>query len=412
MAEQKEVIELKEVMKKSANWLLKNQDPHTGAWADRAGEPASILNTAEAIIAILDAHAVLPGDNQIQKGVQFLLQHQCTNKPDKGAWAREILKNGGKLTHVPDMVRTSFTIRALIKAGTWVDTEPVKNAVDWLLAIRNKDNGWGYRRGTQSEPMPTCFALIALLEAYGAKMDECKQPAVAGLEFLVNKYSNNSGSFGAKDPLEAVHTIYAALVLQAARCCELNSYPDKEEQAITWLLGNPDKSSKLVEGKIMIDADDQLNYDFLFMTHSLLIRVLAGSVNKEHHKSNLARETLITLRDKMDPSGGFYGDRVFSWSTAKVLSALSMAMSNFKEFPERSPEYSGPKAGILVWIFAILLSIFVVYLTIKDSFKLLHAGVFIFLMLASLLAYGMIGEKTFKELVKDIPGLSNLRRKK
>lgn len=411
MAELKEV-ELKEVMKKSADWLLKNQDPHTGGWADRAGEPSSILNTAEVIIAILDGHTIRPGDNRIQKGVQFLLDHQCTRGADQGAWARELPGNGGGIIQIPDMVRTSFAIQALIKAGTWVNKEPVKNAIDWLLAIRNEDNGWGYRRDTPSEPMPTCFALMALLEVYNAKMEECQQPAIDGLKFLVGNYCNTTGSFGAEGPLEAVNTIYAALVLQEARRCELSSYFNKEERAIEWLLTHPDKARKLVEGRIMIDTDGRFNYDFLFMTHSLLIRVLAGSVHKEHQNSKLARETLITLGDKMDPSGGFYGDRVFSWSTAKVLSALSMAVSHFQEFPERSPEYSGLKAGILVWIFAILLSAFVVYLTINESFKLLHAGVFIFLMLASLLAYGMIGEKTFKELVKGVPGLSNLWRKR
>jgi hypothetical protein len=405
------MTELTDVMKKSADWLLENQDAHTGGWADRAGGMPSILNTAEAVTAILDGHTVQPGDHRIQRAVQFLLRHQIAGGDDRGAWAREFPGNGGGIIQVPDMVRTSFAIEALIKAGTGVDTEPVKNAVQWLLAVRNADSGWGYRRGSPSAPTPTCFALMALIEAHKAKMEECRQPVIDGLDFLVGKHRNAAGSFGPAGPLEAVHTIYATLVLQAARRCELSSYSDREEEAIQWLREHPDEATKLVEERIMIDADGRYNYDFLFMTHSLLIRVLAGSRDKEDQNSALARGTLITLRDRMHPSGGFYGDRVFVWSTAKVLSALSMAVSHFQAFPDRSPEYSGVKAGTLVWVFAILLSAFVVYLTVKGSFELLHAGIFIFLMLALLLAYGMIGEKTFKELVRDLPGLSNLRKK-
>lgn len=399
------MAEIKEVMNKSANWLLEKQDKHTGGWADRAGGLASILNTAEAIIAILDGGVTVAGDKRIQQGVQFLLQCQCTKGPDRGTWPRVHSVEHGKPIQIPDMVRTSFAIQALIKAGTGVKEKPVVDAVEWLLTIRNKDNGWGYRQGNPSVLMPTCFALMALIEAYKAGLNKHKQHITDRLKFLVDKYSNTRGSFRDPGPFEAVHTIYATLVLQAARSCELSLYTDKENVAIGWLLEHPDKARQLVEERVTIDAKGRLDYDFLFMTDSLLIRVLMGSLREEHQNSTLARDTMISLREKKDEGGGFYGSRVFSWSTAKVLSALSIASSQFREFPKRPPEYTGVKVGNFVLIFAILLLASVVYLTIKNSFQLQQAAVFIFLMLASLLAYGKIGEKTFKELVKGVTNL-------
>jgi len=307
------------------------------------------------------------------------------------------------------MVRTSFAIRTLIKAGIGVNEEPVENAVDWLIAIRNEDKGWGSRRGSPSALIPTCLALIALLEAYRARMNRCKQPITDGLAFLVGKYHKAEGSFGDPGPLKAVHTIYATLVLQAARGCELSPYLEKEKGAIGWLLEHPDEARKLVEERIKIDPSGRFDYGFLFMTDSLLIKVLTGSAYKEHRNSALARNAIISLRDKMDESGGFFGYRVFSWSTAKVLSALSIASSRYHEFPKRRPEYSGLKAGNFLLAFAVLLSIAVVYLAINKSFNMLHAVLFIFLMIASLLGYGKIGEKTFKELVQSV--LNILRKK-
>lgn len=53
-------------------------------------------------------------------------------------------------------------------------------------------------------------------------------------------------------------------------------------------------------------------------------------------------------------------------------------------------------------IFILLLLGSVVFLTVQGSFGFLHASVFVILMLASLLAYGRIREKTFRELAQKI----------
>jgi hypothetical protein len=209
-------VELKNVMERAANWLLEVQDQN-GGWADRPGRASNTLNTAEAVIALLDARAIAPGDAYIQKAKTFLLRHQRRQQPDKGAWSREIAEDGGRISEYPDIVRTSAAVVALIKAGEAVNQEPLTAALDWLLEIQNSDGGWGYRRGISSCVMPTCFALLAVIEVYDAGNIKTKAPIENGLSLLVKEYRQQDRAFGPSGPLQAVSTIYSILVLQGAR---------------------------------------------------------------------------------------------------------------------------------------------------------------------------------------------------
>jgi hypothetical protein len=288
----------------------------------------------------------------------------------------------------------------LIKSGVGLDDDSVKKGINWLLSVRSDtDRAWGSRKGIDSAVLPTCFALMALTEAYKAGMEECKQTIDESLKFLIEKCHHSEGYFGDPGPLEGIQTIYAVLALQAARACQLNPYIDKEKEAIRWLLENPDKARKMVEWYVEIDSYYlDANYNYLFLTDSLLIRALSGSQVKEHRRSELARDTMADMKDKMDPCGGFYGYRIFSWATAKAIFSMSKAKNEYGEFPVRRPEYSGTKIGHILMGFIFVLLISVVVLTLKDMFNLLQAGTFFILMIASLFAYDKIGERTFKEL--------------
>jgi len=395
---------LDEVIKKSSQWLVTQQHSQSGGWSERIGTSVNPLNTAEAIIALLDAGNIAAGSAQIQNGITYLRKNQCAEQGKAGAWTRWSRIDQETVRQVPDIVRTSFAIKALIKGGVGVHDESVKKGVNWLLSSRNdREQAWGSREGVSSAVLPTCFALVALIEAYKAGMKECKDPITEGLKFLIEKCHHNEGFFGEPGTLEAIQTIYTVLVLQAARACQLNPYIEKEKEAIEWLLENPDKARKMVEWFVEIEPDDGAgNYSYLFMTESLLIRILTGSQFREHRKSELAQDTMTDLKDKMDPSGGFYGYRVFSWATAKFLCAMSEAKHEYSEFPSRRPEYSGTKVGHILMIFILLLLGSVVFLTVRGAFNLLQAGLFVILMLASLLAYDKIREKTFRELSQKI----------
>jgi hypothetical protein len=150
---------------------------------------------------------------------------------------------------------------------------------------------------------------------------------------------------------------------------------------------------------------NNVSYGYMFVTQALLIRVIMGSTDKAHHNSQLIKDSLISLNDKMDEDGGFYGSHIYTWSTAKVLSALNSASSEFPNLPHRKPEIPGVRANSFIFGFAILLSIGVIILTLKDRFGVWQAFTFALLMLSCLLAQGLIGENSFKEIIKFNLGL-------
>jgi hypothetical protein len=397
-------IAVEGLIEKSTERLFRQQDGETGGWAERHGICPSTLNTAEAIIALLDSGGASPGNVKIQKGATFLEEKQ---NPTTGAWPRNYHVIHGENRLIPDPIRTSCAIQALLKTGRRIDSKSIENGINWLISIKNSDNGWGYRPEAPTKILPSCFSLLALIEAHSDGMSKCEQPIKDGLQLLIEKFFNkNSGSFGtSEDKLEATHTIYAVLVLQAARKkSQISGYLSQEKKSLQWLLENQSKARRLVEEIIEIDAEPsgEGNYGFLFMTEPLLIRVLISSEFKEHRESRLARNAMINFGDKMDDNGGFYGHRVFSWSTSQVLCGLGVAKSQFPEIPERNPEYTGTKAGIPIMILAVIELLAVVGLTCVQKFQLFQASIFMVLMFATLLAYDKIGEKTFNEMTKGV----------
>ena len=211
---------------------------------------------------------------------------------------------------------------------------------------------------------------------------------------------NKSGSFG-EGALEAAHTIHAVLVLQSARECEFNVHPTAENDAIGWLLRRPDSAMSTVEELIAIDPAGEANYGFLFAMDALLLRALGRSAVTNHRKTRLWSDVQRSVNSRFDEnSGGLYGQRVFSWSTAAGLYAIASTQRELTRIPALPPEDpSGVKVGGFILAFAIVLVIAMAYLSTK-GFTLLQALFLGFLMVACLLAYGKIGEKTFRQLVR------------
>ena len=397
-SEGRKVADLKS---RSVNWLLQVQDEASGGWGEQPGKRPNALNTAEAVLALVGGGLDV-GDKQIQQGIQFLTgQKQSAKEPDAGAWTREVNGVGGAKRLLPDVVRTAVVIRALIRAGA-VNNEQVKSAIDWLIDVQSTDGGWPFRRDASGELLPTCLSLRALIAAGGAgEKEKCEKPVRDGLDYLQQHAANADGSFGADDRLRGGHTIQAVLVLQEARNRRVAEHVSLENGVIDWLMRNPDKSHAMVEERIRVDPLEagSGDYGYLFMTESLLVQALAGAYTVEHHRSRLYRGAMMGLGERFDETtGAFYGERVFSWSTAKAINALSAAQQHFSEIPKRDPEYSGAKTGPWIFGFALLLAGIAAYLSVIGVFGRLQAVFFVFLMLALLLVYGHIREKTFKEL--------------
>jgi hypothetical protein len=392
-----------DLKQRARTWILQHQQK-SGGWAERSGGAVNVLNSAEAMLALF-ASGIDAGNPAIQGGVKYLLeQERDVPKEDRGAWGRAV-QHDESIEHIPDLVRTSLAIRALIKAGRQYESS-VKDAVAWLLDIQNRgkdESGWGYRRGAKSELMPTCFALQSLIEAHGAQVEgDLKKPIDRGLSYLMAQQNQAAGCFGPSDAMIGVRTIAAVLTLQAAAKCNLSVYAAQEKLAIRWVLANPAESRAVVEEIAAIDPNKAGNYGILYMPKLLTVR-FEGLPDEALH------DLLLDFNENFDDnSGGFYGRRIFSWSTAQALQALSA--SGLKTLPEPEPVLLAPTPEpdqvparfklVIGLALTILLLAAIVVLARMHAIGVLTFTLVALVLFASLLTFGAIKEGAFIDLVK------------
>lgn len=400
---------LAEITRSAARWLLQQQD-EVGGWGEQKGKPPNVLNTAESVISLLEADAVEAGSAPIQKAVAFLVKHQ----QQSGAWCREVAVEAGEILRGPDVLRTSVAIQALIKAGRGTDDKAVKDAIAWLLSFQHADGWWDFSEPLGAAALPTCAALNALMDARHAGATGCDEAVEHGLGFLDAKLANADGSFSGEGRLQCAHTAHAVLTLQKARHLGLPTRADVEVAGLNWLLRHPDAALRLVEEVVVLShADARLNYHFLHMTDTMLVAALGESPDQSHRDSRSYVEALRKITDRADEDGGggFFGHRVFSWSTARTISALWRAKERRSEVPNRTPEFTGRSAGPVILLFALVLVAVFVFLSATRTFGAMQALFLGFLMLACMVAYGTIGEKTFQEIIATATqGLASRRK--
>ncbi len=433
-----------------------NQQSKDGGWAVQTGRPSSTLNTAEAVIALIDSKIYDYRDAQIQNAVRFLTKHQITSGEDQGAWPRE----SDLTTKLPDVVRTAFAVEALLKAGNNVNNGPVKLGIHWLLKIQNKstnDRGWSFRHNIANcDVLPTCLALLALIQAkrwvgHNSALEiEIRSSIENGLETLVEKLredgdNGKSPCFGFREQLKPAHTLYAVLVLQAVRRNMGNDdFTDIEHKALEWLSEQSEHALRPIQEHIFIDPDPkqpQGDYDFQHMTDSLLFRVLHDSNHPRLNKDgSLAKEALISLGKRWDHNkGGFCGNWLFSWSTAKSICALSVCDSGMPFPPSPAPLFqlaltlktqlqqskrlkwlilvlvfigasiiagvflSGNLGLMLLMLFLIFILPFIVYLNAIDKFnnKWIY-GIFALIIFVLLKISGYLTPETLADIINYI----------
>jgi hypothetical protein len=396
----RQMASLASLEEKLRDLLLTTPDPHSG-WGEHKGGSPSTLNTAEVILALASA-GVSSGIEPIPSAVRFLVEAKSgTMPPDSGAWPRKV-HDGHADRLVPDLMRTCLIVTALVAAGMTIEEDEVKTAIRWILDRQDaSESGWAYQRDKKGEVLPTCFALLTLMQTSGSDSSNRWRDSIEkGLECLA-KFRNRDGSFGVW-PLTGAHTAYACLVLQTARSRDFKIRAKAERDGVAWLLDHPDEALAPVEEIFSIDPNPNghANYPFMFTMDALMLRVLGNSADARHRQTDLWREVQRRLNENFDKaSGGFYGRRVFSWSTAAGLYAIKLVERNLTEIqPRPAEDPRGTKIGNSILAFAILLVGCIVYLSAIGKFSYLLASVFGFLVLACLLAYGKIGEKTFRQL--------------
>jgi prenyltransferase beta subunit len=160
---------LTDQMDQSAAWLADQRNKATGGWgAEGPSSPESTMNTAEAIIALIDADADAVDGDAVRDGLAFLRGRQAqSGEPEPGSWRREVEDRGVLVEHA-DVVRTGLAIEALLRAGQPVHDSAIVAAVRWLYTRQNADGGWGCTPGGQTRILQTCSALDALMAVLGA----------------------------------------------------------------------------------------------------------------------------------------------------------------------------------------------------------------------------------------------------
>jgi prenyltransferase beta subunit len=396
--------QLTDQMIQSADWLREAQDDE-GGWGETPGaQHLSSLNTAEAIIALISTDRERAGTDAVQRGIAFLRKHQSSVPPNAGAWMRDA-KVEGTQVETADVVRTGLILEALVLADIERDDPMITGAVDWLIDVQNEEGGWGPTRDKPTQMLPTCQALLGLLAVHDQD-DEIPPSIARGVEYVLG-CQRPAGFFGCDEiasHLAAPHTIYALLVLQAARAQGIVSDSKSEEKGIDWLLASQDDAKRLVCEPIELTPENR--YDFLYVTDSLLIRVLNNSKRNTDAKSLLYRASLYSVKDRIEPAkGACFGYRPFTWSTARAIAGMSAAATTETTFPSRPAEYSvGPR--VRWWLTALMLLILggAAVLAFFGTFSPQVFGFFALVVFVLLLLSRVIGVDLFERLAQSALG--------
>ncbi len=397
--------DLAQCIGRASTWLISIQD-QSGGWGEYQGAAANSLNTAEAILALLESHEREAGDQIIQAGVQFLESNQLPGKhvahhhaAVDGSWGRRISTEDGQMHYLPDTVRSAFVLLALNVAGKSCQDKSVSRGLEWLLRTVPSDGGWGYAPGGASQLFPTCMALRVMLrlrrasEAVKATVDE---PIRRGLKYLHERHHNEGGSFGRIGELLVPHTLYALRALQLARDEGFQTERHDIDDARSWINQKGPDVTRWFNETIEISKKEGGSYTFTYVTPALYLDTFDGILSA---KDPLAQESMIVMHDNMEPvSCGMSGKRPVSWATAKALFGLTAVRNIFPTFPEREIPTAAQVQGrkyLFGFLVLILGAATVVALAGKISSE--YAGIITLVVLAGLLIYGFISERSFRE---------------
>ncbi len=402
------MIRLGEARSSAARWLL-SQQHESGGWGQQQGRAPNVLNTAEVLIALMDADCDVPaGDQRIQAGKQFLFDRQLDEGDNAGAWARDL--DGG--IQAPDVLRSAFAVEALLRCGVAATDPSVEGALIWLSRVRT-GGAWGFAPNGEPSLLATCAVLTAITIAVDAGVpapveDECAVVVNEGVAW-VEKNRNPDGSFGEDVGLRAGHTLYALRFLQERRHRDLPVVADHEAQGLSWLRQHPTEASRFTEEVVTLDpGHPRANYQYLYLMDALVVGVFLGAQDADERTSELSRRALLNVGNRW-AGGGFKGDRVFTWSTAKCLRAVDAADHMFDEFPEFPPEPVPGQSVNTSKAFQILIALIAVVflLALIGRLSLLALMALLVVLLAALLLAGKLSEKYFASIVERV--LSPLR---
>ncbi|MGG6297858.1 hypothetical protein ACQ4M4_25985 [Leptolyngbya sp. AN02str] len=422
-------LSLQECIENSSHWLEEIQNKDDGGWGQYKGADSNCLNTSEAIIALLETGMKDPGDQAIQLGAKYLIEHQlsannCADREHYGAWARNVLlQDSDRVLHISDAVRTSLAVLALKLAGVSLHNPAIIQGIEWLIHTQNIDGGWGYTRNHESHLFPTCITLKTLLKIcpldntsdYSLCRNSNLEKVILDAFKHIRTYRNNDGSFGKEPGLLVPHTLHVIDLINMAD--KQDSFIPKMyfkdiKPAIDWIEDNKKYVLQWTTEIVSIGESrhSTYNYTFSHINPSLYLRfvlpiVLEKVGSKFNSENALARYALEATLDNIDDpssnSQGFCAKRPVSWATSHTITGLSKAKSTYINFPERelpSTKLTERHYLLLFLIFIIILS---TILSLLDKLSGLQSTLFLLAILALLLIYGYISERSFIGLIQN-----------
>lgn len=392
---------LRECTSRAAEWLASIQDVESGGWGEYKGAHTNSLNTAEAVLALVESGRSHAGDDNLQRAADYLINQQLDQK-DHGAWAREVLK-GENVIFVPDVVRTSFALLALNTAGKPPSDNAVSIGIQWLARCQNPDGGWGYTRSQNSSLFPTCLALQALLRMHRAAPATSEQSLKDKIEFgirhLGTACKNPDGSFGKQPWLIIPHTLHVIRTLKLANRQGFGVDSTDLRRATDWLSRHEDGLALWSNEIIMLgdEKESSWNYTFTHVTPALFLSAFATDLSEI---DPLAKQALLIIHDNVDrESSGFAAKRAVSWATAKCVLGLTAVSDVYNNFPERRSSSASISNRHYVFVLMVLLALLSTVLGYLEKFGAQQLSFFSLLVFAGLLAYGYISEKTFLDAI-------------
>jgi hypothetical protein len=197
-------------------------------------------------------------------------------------------------------------------------------------------------------------------------------------------------------------------LLQKARRCNISIPSGVEEAAIRWLLRRPsDEVVKMVEEQIELDpAHPTANYGFLYVTDTLAVRVLADADVQEDlcaARDQLYSEAIASITARSSEEGGFYGQRVLSWSTARAMAALFAARDHESTTPAQSRPGRDPQLvrAVLTALSMVLVGGLMGYALGMGAAAVV--GMVIILFALTLVGFGVFSEKGLVDFMKSLP---------
>jgi len=158
------------------------------------GQESSIVNTAEAIYVLTRADKY---DQELDAALEFISSKLFDSIENRGARTRYIF----------------FALLAISDHLKTVGPEFVTRCVEWLLAARNKDGGWGHEANDENSRLfSTCMCLIVL-----HRVGTSNEKLTAGHNWVSSRNSGTGWAFDGKGPPSPTATALAVIALRQTR---------------------------------------------------------------------------------------------------------------------------------------------------------------------------------------------------